>query len=389
MVKNILLIAAVVIVAQTGCQNVNETQIEHQYWVCTQDHNGGGEIALARMGNVFRGEFIDRDFQDRFSIPIMGTIDKEGNVNGVSGVINGQIGKLSGRIMGNTFEAVWLSTMYGVMNMEMKLTPITPEMEIEINKHPDSFYNTLYPECAYIDMRSRESVPRAIPFLSATDIFAGDYGYSTGEWETRRIQIRAGEKQDLVDFTLFVEEDNGIEAAKAEIRGTAQLKENRFRYREKDHEFEVSMYNGFVVVHSLTSSSPNLGGVYPAQMEVSYYEYTDYELNNPFEAAGRWVRTDDDPDVSSAEIVITDVTPEGFLFSFSGSFVNPYGAYHFGELEEQTASFSSADTALFVYNDGDEPATVLFVFKEGKLIVSVADNCYLPDFGAGVRMEGE
>jgi hypothetical protein len=384
--------------------------------------------------------------------------------------------------------------MFGVMNMDMKLTAIPPAMEEAIKKHPDAFYNTLYPECEYLDMRSRASVNRAIPFFFFFCMVAGDYGYTTGEWETRRIQIRTGEKQGEVNFYLHVEEDNGIEAAEADIRGAAQLKDNRFRNKKKDHEFEVSIYNGFVVIQTLAGPSSNpsnkqgakIDGVYPAQMKMSYYDYTEYAEVEPFDAgdpvreqirrdilalpemgfqnasavfivgpsdeqpyyifkggenmethlaeyfrfhvyvepayeikvydfsageisleawrsqrketfinteiAGKWVRTEDKTDDPSAEIIITDVTPENFVFSFSGIFINAYGAAHIGELEEKTAHFTATDTALFEYQDEDdsgETVTVNFVFKEDKLFVTGTDNYHLLDFGQGVRMDGE
>ena len=481
-----------------GSENRQKQPVaQHHHWVCLQGLHGGAEIALARMGNVFRGEYIDPGFQDRFSIPIMGTIDDEGNVNGVSAsTLSDELyGKLSGKITGNTFYAVWLPTptptaIGEFREMEMTLKKTSTEITAELNKNPDAFYNFLYPEAEPFDMSSGEYRSRVIPFLPETPYTAIAYGYSIGEWERRHIHIEAGSKPGETIFHLHIIE-SGINDTDVYITGAVQLSGNTFRYNEKGYQFEVAVYNGFITVKTITGTLDGVvaDGIYPAQMEMSYYYFDsvagealfnlddaadsidpvqeqirrdllalpemgfpnasvvlivgpsegqpyyifkggenmgthlaeyfrfhvyvepEYEIKlydfgagemtldewrtqgrEEFinkEVAGEWVRTDDNPDVSSAEIVISDVTPEGFLFSFSGSFVNPYGAYHFGELEEQTASFSSADTALFVYNDGDEPATVLFVFKEGKLIVSVADNCYLPDFGAGVRMEGE
>ena len=116
---------------------------------------------------------------------------------------------------------------------------------------------------------------------------------------------------------------------------------------------------------------------------------TEQKVCDNTEFEGKWSWSSEEV---SNDLTITNVTSKTFVFSFLGTYTNSNGVAHFGELEEKTAYFTATNTALFEYNDeenSDETVTVNFVFKDGKLFVTDTDNCYLLDFGVGVRIDGE
>ena len=284
---------------KTGQQD-NETasdtesqEVEHYHWFCNQDEHQGAEIVFARLGDVFRGEYIDPGFQDFCSLPIVGTIDNEGNIKGVCAIIHedGNIyAMLSGRITGNKFKAVWMPASIETSEfreMEMEYRAIPPDRKTEINKHPGTFYNFLYPERPNLTASSSDgtTISRITPLI-AKDVFASEssqeYGYRVGEWEKRTIIFKEGIRKNEVDFRLQVELSGQADLSTT-IQGTARLNGNRFRYNEKGYEFEVAVYNGFVTVKSISGSIDlsdreveeevifKADGVYPASMKQRFY----------------------------------------------------------------------------------------------------------------------
>ncbi|MDR0794880.1 MAG: hypothetical protein LBE79_02320 [Tannerella sp.] len=234
-------------------------QVQHFHWVCSQGDHQGAEMAFARIDNVFRGEYIDPGSQDFCSLPIIGTIDGEGNMNGVCAIIldDGNIyAMLSGQITGNKMQITWmpLSAEHSEFReMEMELRNIPHELKAEIEKHPDAFYNMLYPKRT-IAVTHDQDFDRAIPFISK-DIFrlgrSQEYGYRAGEWEKRNIRITKGTNEGEVDFHLQIELQGQYELV-ADMQGTAGLNGNRFRYTEKGYEFEVTVYDYFVVITTIS-----------------------------------------------------------------------------------------------------------------------------------------
>ena len=88
-----------------------------------------------------------------------------------------------------------------------------------------------------------------------------------------------------------------------------------------------------------------------------------------------------------AEITIIDVTESSFDFSFFGTFINPYGAIHFGELEG-IAYFTADNQAVCDYKDWDDEVTeICFFLDDGELNVSTSNKEFY-DFGQGVIMDG-
>ena len=264
--------------AVQGVSNGQQELAQYYLWVCQQGEHAGAEIVFARRGDVFRGEYLDPGFQDFFSIPIMGTIDGEGNLTGVSASTSDDeiYGKLSGKITGDKFRAVWLPTPTATgefREMELQLTKVSPEVKAQISKLPDAFYNILYPECAFLFMSSGEDRSRVIPFLPETPYTEIAYGYSIGEWERRHIHVEAESKPGETVFHLHIVE-SGINDTDVYITGTVQLNGNTFRYNEKGYQFEVAIYNGFITVKTIEGDLDGVkaDGVYPAVQEMSYYE---------------------------------------------------------------------------------------------------------------------
>ena len=264
--------------AEQGVSNGRQEAAQYYHWVCQQGEHAGAEIVFARKGDVFRGEYLDPDFQDFFSIPIMGMIDGEGNLTGVSASTPDDriYGKLSGKITGDKFQATWLPTPTATSafrQMELQLTKVPPEAEAQIREHPDAFYNILYPECAFLFMSSSEERSRVIPFLPETPYTEIAYGYSIGEWEGRHIHVEAGSKPGEAVLHLHITE-SGMNDVNIYITGAVQLNGNTFRYNEKGYQFEVAVYNGFITVKTIEGDLDGVkaDGVYPAVQEMSYYK---------------------------------------------------------------------------------------------------------------------
>ena len=280
-------LSVIIVMQVTACQNRQLEQTQYNHWICQQGEHEGAEIVFARMDNAFRGEYIDPGFQDRVSIPIMGTIDDEGNVTGLSAAIPSDgniIGKLSGKITEDKFMAVWspmAMDMFEYREMELKLEKLSPEQKKETGKHPGAFYNFLFPEQVLMS-NSGERKSRVVPFLPETSVPDRTYGYSIGEWEVRYIHLAPGAKKDEVDFHLHIEV-NGQYSIETDIQSTAQLSGNAFRYKKKGYEFEVVVYNDFVVIKTIAGSIDLNGqegelkvdGIYPASMEMNFYADED------------------------------------------------------------------------------------------------------------------
>jgi len=308
--KRFLTLAAAVMFFAAACGSgktaKQDAEMQYDYWVCPQGDHKGAVIFLARIGNVFRGEYIDPDYdpvsysdddpnydpnyQEYISIPIMGTIDGEGNVTGVSAASRSDgslIGELSGKISGGKFHAIWLPAPSGFgeyREMDLQLEKLSPEMEEQTGKHPNTFYNALHHDYAFVSLFSGEDRSRAIPFFAETAFPAKSYGYNIGEFVSRQIHIAAGAKQGEVDFHLRIEE-SGQQWVKIDVRGIARLNGNRFRYEEKTYEFEVEIYHDFAVIKTISgflqydnglSTGFTADGVYPAKMELS--TYVKYEI---------------------------------------------------------------------------------------------------------------
>ena len=240
-VKTIFLLAIIAIQITSACQNrqagqaqqdeqtQQDEQSRYYHWVCRQGEHQGAEIVFARMGNVFRGEYIDPGFQERIPIPIMGMIDDEGNVTGISAVLRreGDIaGKLSGKIAGDKFSAIWLPTPTGMEISEYR------EMELVVNT-------------------SGGQKNFELPSPSEPAFTDNLYGYTIGEREITLIHVEQGAKKEEVIFYLHIEE-NGIDEIVIDIQGTAQLNGNSFRYKEKGYEFEIAAYNGFITLKTIS-----------------------------------------------------------------------------------------------------------------------------------------
>ena len=218
-------------------QQVEQSQYYH--WLCQQEEHQGAEVIFTRMGNVFRGEYTDPVFMN--SIPIMGIIDNEGNVTGTSAVTpEGDItGKLSGKITGDKFNAVWSPTPTG--------------MEISEYREMEMFINSLGEQ-------------KNCELLSAPEIaFTGNlYGYTIGEWEMKLIHVERGVNKGEVNFHIHIEE-SGIDEIIIDIQGVAQSNGNNFRYKEKGYEFEITAYNDFITLKTISGDLDGYkaDGVYP------------------------------------------------------------------------------------------------------------------------------
>ena len=245
-VKSIVLWAIIAVQMITACQYRQAAQTQqveqtrYYYWVCRQGEHQGAKIVFARMGNVFRGEYTDPGFQER-NIAIMGMIDDEGKVTGVSAIMSeGDIaGKLSGKITGEKFDAVWLPSPTGMEISEYR------EMELVINT-------------------TGEQKKGELPSLPETAFTENLYGYTSGEWEMKLIHVEQGAKKEEVFFHLHIEE-SGIDEVIIDIQGDAQVNGNSFRYKEKDYEFEIAAYNGFITLKTISGDLDGYkaDGVYP------------------------------------------------------------------------------------------------------------------------------
>ena len=244
-----------ILLITAACGSGTASQTEHYYWL----GNDGEVIIFTRINSVFRGEYIDPDFQDYCSVPLVGTMDNEGNVIGIgfdsqNGILYAQI---SGKITGDTFEADWIPLPQAISefrSMNMKRQKPTPEIEREIVKHPNAFYNWLFTE-KQLCTSSGETLPRVTPILPEKPVVVDGqlYGYQIGEWVTRQIGIEPASKAGEIDFHLSIEQ-NGLFWIEVTMQGTARLTDNSFRYNEKGYEFEVAMYNGFATITTIAGT---------------------------------------------------------------------------------------------------------------------------------------
>jgi len=275
--KRNLYLVFISVLTMMACQSNPSAQTRHFHWVGQENE----EIIMTQHGNVFRGEYIDPGFQDYCSVPIVGMIDNEGNVHGAGfDIQDGSLyAQISGKITGDTFEANWSPLPQAISefrSMNMKRQKPAPEIEREIAKHPDAFYNWLFPE-KQLCTSSSEALNRVTPFLSEKPVVAGTsssealnrvtpflpektvvddgqlYGYQIGEWEMKRLHIVPAEKADEVNFYIAIEQ-NGQYWINVEMEGAAKLTGNTFRYREKGYEFEVVVYNGFATITTIAGT---------------------------------------------------------------------------------------------------------------------------------------
>ena len=281
--KRILSIALILTVAQAAFA------AEHFHWFVPDGDHAGAEILYARMGNAFRGEYIDPGFQEKCSVPIVGTIDAEGNIKGVGAILNdGNIyAKLTGKITGDTLEVTWLPSP-GVASelreMKMERQEFTSETVEAQRKHPDAFYNSLFLE---LMLATSDSQPlrRAIPFKpTKVTTTPTHYGYRVGEFENQYIYVSPVEGEEgKVRYHLHIERSGQFDIEK-NIEGTATLQGESFRVKDKDYEFEVSVYNGFITIRTVAGSLDlsdvkgidddfklKADGVYPAPMAMNFY----------------------------------------------------------------------------------------------------------------------
>ena len=242
-----------VLLLTAACQNSPSSQTRHYHWIGGE----GEEIIMTQRGDVFRGEYVDPGFQERASVPVAGIIDKEGNVRGTGfDIEDGSLyAQFTGKITGSTFEANWNplpNVISEFRSWNLKQQKLSPEEEREIAKHPDTFFNRLFPELELCTSHSI-ALNRVIPFLPEETAVAGGrlYGYQIGEWETRRLRITPATKAGEVDFHLQIE-SNGQFWIEVNMKGTARLTANSFRFRQKNYEFEVAVYNGFATITTIT-----------------------------------------------------------------------------------------------------------------------------------------
>jgi len=245
----IFLLSISLILLSTACQNQQAEQIQqgeeslYYHWICQYGEHQGAEIIFVCMNNVFRGEYIDPYFQERIGIPIMGMIDNEGNVTGVTAVmLEGNIkGKLSGKITDNKFNAVWLPTPTGMETSAYR------EMELVLNTSGEQKNGELL------------SIPKT-PFSDNL------YGYTIGEREIKFFRVAQEQiaNNEEVIFHIHIEE-SGIDDVIIDIQGSAQLNGNSFRYKEKAYEFEIAVYNDFITLTTISGDwdGYKADGVYP------------------------------------------------------------------------------------------------------------------------------
>jgi len=279
MKKNFWIAAMLLITAACGSGSSSKT--EHYYWL----GNEGEVIIFTRMVNVFRGEYIDPDFQDFCSVPIAGTIDKDGNVRGVGfDIENGNLyAQMSGKITGNTFTATWSPLPQAVSefrSMNMKRQKPEPEIEQEIVKHPDAFYNWLFSE-RQLCTSDGKSLNRVTPFLPKKTVTDKGqiYGYQIGEWEMKQLRIVSAGNDEVQCYISI--EQNGQSWVSVQMEVAAKLTGNTFYYKVKGEEFEVAIYNGFAVITPTNGTTdPNA-----KEVDITNFECTT-DQNQNFTAAG-------------------------------------------------------------------------------------------------------
>lgn len=262
-------------------------EIVFHYWSAEVEGAGIMVVTFAQYCGVFRGEYVDPGFLDKVSIPVFGTIDNEGNVNAVSASIpsgRGIRGTLQGKITDDTFHAVWSPTPeYGgqFWEVDLRKVPLTSEAAAQVREHPDAFCNILFPE-HIIHMDDR--VDRIVPLMPENvRTIKQLYGYHIGEWESKTIQLKPGTNDGEVWFRLQLSQE-GLCSLQADMEGVAPWDGNRFRYKEKGYEFEVAVYQGFVVIQTIVGSIAlgdacqdeddvvfKADGVYPTPLNMNYY----------------------------------------------------------------------------------------------------------------------
>jgi hypothetical protein len=250
----IFLIATIALLTTIGCNGrqtnsaqVKQTQNEEQTQEAqTQYYHWADELATVEIEYVRKGDaFYGFYFCGVEGTLMMGMIDKEGNLTGISAVASsGEIdGKLSGKITGDKLSASWSPSPSGMefydfqqveMTLQKEFTPDIKEYLAEYNFLPETPYTPLA------------------------------YGYHTGEWENRHISIGKNEN-GKTEFSLHIEE-GGMNDINLTITGTVTLNGNTFRHKEKNCEFEVSVYNGFITVKTISGALDGfqVDGVYPA-----------------------------------------------------------------------------------------------------------------------------
>jgi hypothetical protein len=227
-----------------GCQSSQVEQSRYYHWMCQQgEYAEVVEIEYVRQGEAFYG-FYTYGGEGTF---IMGMIDKDGNLTGISAATAfGEIeGKLSGKISGDKLHAEWSPSPsalddFGSVFQEMELTLLTDSPEIT---------NEYLAEYGFIP---------ETPYTSVA------YGYRIGEWEERYIFVGESANQGKAEFYLQIAE-GGMNDIDVTITGTVTLNGNTFRYREKNCEFEVAVYNGFITVKTISGRLEGfqVDGVYP------------------------------------------------------------------------------------------------------------------------------
>gem|GEM_PF-1707026 len=289
--KKTLWIALIAVLATTACGNAPSSSSTYHHWIGEE----GEVMILTQLGNVFRGEFIDPGFQEFCSVPIVGTMDSEGHIKGVAAVqVNGGLyAKLEGTISGNTLQANWMPTPNTIDQIEprqmtMHATPIPAKIKEVMDRFPNSFYNWLFDDNALCTANGI-GLSRVTPFFVGDHtVIPGKYGYQIGEWEVMYLSLERGFTANEVKFHLQYELDNGISAVSANIQDVVRFEGNAFRYKKGGYEFEMAMYNGFVMVTTLSGELEGGGtadGVYPLlQNDLNFYMDEAY-VRNPMGTA--------------------------------------------------------------------------------------------------------
>ena len=104
-----------------------------------------------------------------------------------------------------------------------------------------------------IESVDNQSINTKSSLTPETDFSDNLYGYTHGEWEMKLIHIQWGDNKKEVVFHIHIEE-SGKDEINIDIQGTAQLKGNSFRYKEKNYEFEISAYKGFITLKTISGS---------------------------------------------------------------------------------------------------------------------------------------
>jgi len=351
---------------------------EHFRWLAAEGDHNGAEIIYARDGNVFRGEYVDPGFQERCSVPIAGTIDADGNVQGVTLKLHGDApyAKISGKISGDAFECQWLPSPDAPSELrEMKLArkEFSPEAVEAQGKNPGAFYNSLHPELVLTNDGSM-TLPRAIPFKIADLRTRKPYGYRIGEFESKYISVNVIRplEDDKMGFTLHVEQ-TGQYDFEGHFGGAVAAKDNKFSYKKGDYEFEAAIYNGFIVVKTVSGVIKEeedvkftADGIYPAPLEMNFYNEKKSAQN--MDAAMRKkvtaeIRTLPGLDEEEVEIIAKPVAAEPYYIAKAGGFyfhAYPPPMYEIAYYD----SMSDAEVSLdeFRGNVGEIPARPRYAY---------------------------